>query len=173
VDTAKLRGEIERYLGDFKAEGFSGRQTGGAPQKEVRVPLPEIAIPERQGSIAFHIPSMKVHDVNARDLAGDILGSRESSRLVRVLKKEKALVNSISAYALTPKEPGIMVVSATLDAKNLEAVTQGIMEGIAGLARSPFAEELERAKVHIESASVEKRFVARARQLRADMGRQL
>jgi zinc protease len=154
VDTAKLRGEIERYMGDFKAKGFfRPPRPVEPPQKEVRSALTrDRNSRETRLHVAFHIPSMKGQDVNALDLAGDILGSRESSRLVRVLKKEKALVNSISAYALTPKEPGLMVVSATLDAKNLEAVTQGIMEEIARLAKEPpAAEELERAKVHIES----------------------
>jgi zinc protease len=48
-----------------------------------------------------------------------------------------------------------MVVTATLDAKNLEAVTQGVMEELARLAKEPpSTEELERAKVHIESQHV-------------------
>ncbi len=157
VDTVKLLGEIERYVGDLKAKAFFRPPRPVEPvQKEIRSSLiRDRNSRETRLNIAFHIPSMKGADVNALDLAGDILGSRESSRLVRVLKKEKALVSSISAYALTPKEPGLMVVSATLDAKNLEAVSQGIMEEFARLAKEPpSAEELERAKVHIESQHV-------------------
>ncbi len=63
--------------------------------------------------IAFHIPSMKGNDVNAVDLAADILGARDNSRLVRDLKLNKGIVNSISAYSLTPKEPGLFTISAT------------------------------------------------------------
>jgi zinc protease len=157
VDTAKVKGEIEQYAGGFKPKGFfRPPRSIEPPQKEIRSSLTrDRNARETRLNIAFHIQAMKGPDVNAFDLAGDILGSRESSRLVRVLKKDKALVHSISAYALTPKEPGIMIVSATLDAKNLEAATQGIMQEITRLAKEPpSAEELERAKVHIESQHV-------------------
>ena len=103
--------------------------------------------------IAFHIPSMKGNDVNKLDLAADILGARDDSRLVRILKSEKALVNSISAESLTPKDkPGLMMISATLDAKNLEATTKAVMEELARLAETPpSADELAQARIHIES----------------------
>ncbi|MGB6067288.1 MAG: pitrilysin family protein [Desulfomonilaceae bacterium] len=154
VDSAKLRGEIEHYMDDFKPKGFfRSPRPVEPPQKEIRSSLiRDHNARETRLNIAFHIQSMKGADVNALDLAADVLGSRESSRLVRVLKKEKALVHSISAYSITPKKPGIMAISSTLDAKNLEAATQEIMKELDRLAKEPpSAEELERAKVHIES----------------------
>ncbi len=48
-----------------------------------------------------------------------------------------------------------MILSATLDAKNLETVTQTIMEELARLAeKPPSGEELQEAKTHIESDHV-------------------
>ena len=83
----------------------------------------------------------------------DILGSRESSRLIEVLKKEKQLVNSIQAYAITPRDPGLFVISATLDAKNLEPAVKATMEELRKLAdHPPTSRELERAKINIESS---------------------
>ena len=98
---------------------------------------------------------MKGNDVNALDLVADILGARDDSRLIRILKREKGIVTSISASCVTPKEPGLMIISATLAANNLEAATRDIMEELARLAETPpSAEELEQAKIHIESEQV-------------------
>lgn len=126
VDPDKVRDEAARLTADLKATGFFRPPRAAEPtQKEVRAALlRDRNARETRLNMAFHIPSMQGNDVNALDLVGDLLGSRESSRLIQVLKKEKQLVNSISAYSLTPKEPGLMVVSATLDAKNLEAATR-------------------------------------------------
>ena len=91
--------------------------------------------------MAFHIPSAESFDVNALDLIGDILGGRESSRLVKSLKKDKGIVHSISAYSLTPKDPGLLVVSATLDFANIETVIRSIMEEITRLCKEPPSQE--------------------------------
>lgn len=157
VDTNKLLPELEKLTEWLKPTGFfRPPRAVEPPQKEIRtVSLRDNNSRETRLHMAFHIPAIKANDVNALDLVGDILGARDSSRLVKTLKKDKALVNSISAYALTPKDPGIMVISATLDAQNLEIVTRTIMEEISRLAsENPSKDELERAKVHIESQHI-------------------
>jgi zinc protease len=56
---------------------------------------------------------------------------------------------------MTPKEQGLMIVSATLEAKNLKAATQAVMEELERLAnKPPSAQELREAKIHIESEHV-------------------
>jgi len=157
VDAPVLIKEIERLLVDLKPKGFFRPPRSVEPvQREIRTGVVrDKNSRETRLHIAFHIPSIEGNDVNSLDLASDILGARDSSRLVKVLKKEKGLVNSISAYALTPKDPGLMVVSATLDSKNLEAATQDIMDQLARLSKEPpDLEELERAKTYIESQHV-------------------
>jgi zinc protease len=154
VDAQKLRPEIERLTASIKPVGFFRPPRPVEPvQTGVRSALiRDENAREARLSIAFHIPSIAAANVNALDLASDILGARESSPLVKVVKKEKQLVNSISAYAWTPKRPGLFIISATLDAKNLKATTATITEELARLAKvPPPPDELERAKVHIES----------------------
>ncbi len=157
VNADKLRGEIERMTADLKPAGFFRPARAVEPkQTKIRTALErDKNARETRLHIAFHIPSVKNNDVNALDLTGDILGARESSRLIRVIKQEKKLVHSISAYAFTPKESGLFMIGATLDAKNLEKATRAIVDELALLAKEPpSAEELERAKVHIESQHV-------------------
>ena len=155
VDPAKLRPEIERMTDGFKPSRFvASRRPVEPEQKMLRSALVRDAgTRETHLKIGFHIPSARGTDVNALDVAADILGARESSRLVEVLKKDKQLVNTIYAYSLTPRHPGLFIVSATLDAKNLESATRSIMEEVRKLStRGPTEEELKRAKIHIESS---------------------
>ncbi len=157
VNAENLHKELERMTSDLKPIGLFRTPRPIEPtQNQIRSALErDRNSRETRLNIAFHIPSVKGNDVNALDLAGDLLGQRDNSRLVRVLKKEKGIVNSISAYAYTPKDPGIMIISATLDAKNLETVTKSIMDELDQLGKqSPAPEALERAKVHIESQHI-------------------
>lgn len=154
VDAEELRKKVEQYVGDLPRADFIRAPRPEEPeQKQIRSAL--VRDPnsrEARLKIAFHIPSARGVDVSAIDLAADLLGARESSRLVRVLKKEKRLVNSISVYAATPKQPGLFVVSAGLEGENIKAATKEIMEQIKALAGTPPSrEELERAKINIES----------------------
>ncbi len=157
VDSTKVVKDVEAMTKDLKPTGFFRPPRPSEPaQKAIRSAFErDKNSRETRLNIAFHIPSIEGNDVNALDLAADILGARDSSRLVRLLKKEKGLVNSISSYALTPKEPGLMLISATLDSKNIDAVTKGVMDELTKLAKEPPSEEeLERAKVYIESQHV-------------------
>lgn len=157
VDTSAVLKEVQKLTADLKPTGFFRPPRPVEPvQRDVRTSfIVDKNCRETWLNMAFHIPSAESVDVNALDLIGDILGGRESSRLVKSLKQDKGLVNSISAYSLTPKDPGLMVVSATLDFANIEAVTRAIMEEITQLSKEPPSEEeLQRAKINLESDHV-------------------
>ena len=157
VDTSAVLKEVRKLTADIKPIGFFRPPRPVEPiQNDVRTSfVVDKNSRETRLNMAFHIPSAESVDVNALDLIGDILGGRESSRLVKSLKKDKGLVHSISAYSLTPKNPGLMVVSATLDFANLEIVTRTIMEEINRLSKEPPSEEeLLRAKINLESDHV-------------------
>ncbi len=157
VDPAALKTELERMTADIKPRPVFRHPRALEPiQEDIRtVAVRDNNARETRMHMAFHIPSIKGVDVNALDLTGDILGSRESSRLVTVLKKQKKLVNAISASAMTPKDRGVFVVSANLDAKNIEATVRAVMDELAKLAKeNPAAEELDRAKTSIEAQHI-------------------
>ena len=157
VDTSAIVKEVQKLTADIKPTGFFRPPRPVEPvQNDVRTALVlDKNSRETRLNMAFHIPSAESFDVNALDLIGDILGGRESSRLVKSLKKEKGIVHSISAYSLTPKDPGLLVVSATLDFANIETVTRSIMEEITRLCKDPPSQEdLQRAKINLESDHV-------------------
>ncbi|MGO9116360.1 MAG: M16 family metallopeptidase [Desulfomonilaceae bacterium] len=157
VAPVSVRKDVERFTSDVKPTGFfKAPLPQEPPQEQIRTSVArDSAATETRLSVAFHVPAMKGNDVNALDLVADILGARDDSRLTSALKREKGIVTSISASCVTPKDPGLMIISATLPANNLEAATREIMEELAGLAETPpSAEELEQAKIHIESEQV-------------------
>ncbi|MGO9119584.1 MAG: M16 family metallopeptidase [Desulfomonilaceae bacterium] len=157
VDPDAVKKLAQRFTSDIKPTGFfKVLPPQEPPQDKIRTALVrDRNAAETRLEIGFHIPSMKGNDVNTLDLVADILGAREDSRLQRVLKHEKGLVNSVSVDSLTPKESGLMSISATLEAKKLETTVKAIIEQLADLAeRPPSQEELEQAKIHIESQHV-------------------
>ncbi len=99
VDPVKVSKDVERLTSDVKPTGFFRMPLPQEPpQKQIRsAVLRDANARETRLDIAFHIPPMMGNDVNALDLIADILAARDDSRLVRMLKKEKGLVNSISA----------------------------------------------------------------------------
>jgi zinc protease len=157
VDPDMVRKEVERLTSDVKSTCFVRPSLPQEPvQTEIRTAL--VRDPnaiETRLDLAFHIPSMKGNDINALDLAADILAGREDSRLVRLLKREKNIVNSIFAASFTPKEPGLFSISVTLPSGNLEAATRGVLEELSRLQEAPpTAQELQDARNHIESQHV-------------------
>ncbi len=157
VNTSEVLKEIEKLTSDLKPVGFfRPPRAVESAQKDIRSSfVTDKNSRETRLNIAFHVPQASSIDTNPLDIAADILGGRDSSRLVKSLKMDKRLVHTISVSCITPREPGLMLISATLDSSNLEAATRGIMEEISLLANEPPSfGELERAKVHIESQHV-------------------
>lgn len=154
VDPGKMRDEIVKLAGDSRAVPFFRRPRAVEPvQSEARVAVVKDSnTRETRMKMAFHIPSMSGADVAELEVLAQILGGGDSSRLVKVVKREKQLVHSISASSNTPKEPGVFVISATLDGKNLDEAVKAIMEEVLRVGDKPPSEaELARAKTGVEA----------------------
>jgi zinc protease len=81
-------------------------------------------------------------DLYALDVLADIVGSGASSRLVRVVREQKQLVDGIGCYSHTPAyDAGSFTVTATLDADRLPEAEEAILA------------ELERCRTELVSAA--------------------
>ncbi|MCH8029264.1 MAG: insulinase family protein [Candidatus Dadabacteria bacterium] len=106
-------------------------------------------------SFAFHGTNIKSEDTPVLDVISYILGGGDSSRLYRRVKEEKGLVNNIYTYSYTPMREGLFIISGTLDPERASPAIGEILTETYGLKYSPVStEELERAKVNIESDSI-------------------
>lgn len=156
-DTPMARRQIEALWGDAPR---------GAPVR--LVPRPEeptqtepqaIAgrgdVRELHLSIAFHVPGLVHTDASALDVGAILLGQGDSSRLVREVRRNRQLVTDAYAYAYSPRDPGLLVVGATLPPGQLDTAFDALLDEILRLGREEVTpEELDKAKAIVESDAV-------------------
>jgi len=124
-------------------------------QKEIRSNLTFGNFKETYLQMAVHISSVTHEDTPCLDVLEQILGGGETSRLVQKVKLEKGLVHSISASSYTPKDPGLFIIGATLQAENLERAVGEILKEVNRLIQEGVtAEELYRVRVNVESGLI-------------------
>ena len=124
-------------------------------QKEIRSNLTFGNFKETYLQMVVPISSVTHEDTPGLDVLEQILGGGEASRLVQKVKLEKGLVHSISASSYTPKDPGLFIIGATLQAENLERAVEEILKEVNRLIREGVtAEELYRVRVNVESGLI-------------------
>ena len=153
LDPEALIPELEARLSRIPNRPLPvGKKAVEPPQSAPRVFVQQEDAKEARLKIGFHIPNISDPDVPALDLLAQILGQGRSSRLYSSLRMERRLVNSISAYSMTPKDPGLFLVSSSLEAKDLDRALTGILEEIFRVCFEPVTiQELKKAKAQIES----------------------
>jgi zinc protease len=108
-------------------------------------------------AVAYHVPTYDHDDAYALEVAAEILGGNQSSRLVQTLQREKQLVLSIDAeYAGTSIDPPLFTVSAQ-PAQNVQVVEveAAIWKNIDSLKQQPpSAAELARIKEYLTTTYV-------------------
>ncbi len=153
VDPAKARPLIEKAFLPLPArEGRPAETHAEPPQEETRVKIQEREAKRAYLDLAFHGPSMRDGDVFSWDLLSMVLGNGQTSRLYRHVKDARGLVDSVGASAYTPKDKGVLIVSATGAAdKAKEALREILLQTFRMGAAPPGGQELARAKTSIES----------------------
>lgn len=124
----------------------------------LRVKFAHQAIQESHLSLAWPGTSLHDDDTPAIDLLSVILGSGESARLQRRLRRELGLVNDSYAYAYTPQDRGLFVAGAQVHGEKVaEAMEALATEVFRATHTPPSAAELEKAKTIILAESVYQR----------------
>ena len=141
-------------------------------QKQIKGPrlaVEHMDTEEAYVAMAFNgVPGFSDKDAPIYDVLGAILGEGESSRLVRQLKNRMGLVHTISAYAFTPRLPGLFEIDMSLDPGKLrEALSQVFQELFRLKDEGVLEEELKRAKTRVETDFVyqQERMEGEARKL--------
>ncbi len=100
---------------------------------------------------AFEIPGMNTPDEAGLEVLARLLGGDDASRLYRMFKYEKRLVDDIHVAPMALERTGMFMIGAVLDADNLEAFWKGLAQELAGLSGDSFSEaEIARAKLNLE-----------------------
>ena len=101
-------------------------------------------------AITFHIPNFQHKDQVTLSVISEILYSGKSSRLYKELVDKKRLVNSIYAYNMENKDPGLFIFLATCNpGVKAEDVEKELIKQIELMKNTQVTqEELEKVKVN-------------------------
>ncbi len=153
----RVLAKVKKTFGLFKPQPVpSCAAEGKSPaRKSPAVSVLTKDVNEGYFALAFRIPGFGGEDIPALDVIDELMGGGESSRLFRVVKEEKGIVNSIYSYAYTPLKGGIFAVGGTLKPENAAVAHEEILRMFYGLAEGQIKpSEIEKAKLNIESENV-------------------
>jgi zinc protease len=121
-------------------------------QKKARIKVEKSTFQENFLYLAFRVPNIKHKDIPALDILSLILGQGDSSRLVKELRIEAPIVNSIGASTYSMQDSSLFLVSATYKNENLSKILEGIKSNLLKCISTPFTiEEISKAKINFES----------------------
>jgi predicted Zn-dependent peptidase len=104
-------------------------------------------------AITFHIPNFQDKDQVTLSVISEILYSGKSSRLYKELVDKKHLVNSIYAYNMENKDPGLFIFLATCNpGVKAEVVEKELIKQIELMKNTQVTkEELDKVKINTKS----------------------
>jgi len=104
-------------------------------------------------AITFHIPNFQNKDQITLSVISEILYSGKSSRLYKELIDKKRLVNSVYAYNMENKDPGLFIFLATCNpGVKAQKVEKALIKEIERIKNEPVTkEELEKVKINTKS----------------------
>lgn len=128
------------------------------PQAALRVRGLCDDVQESHLALGFLGPRLLDDDMAAIDVLCVLLGQGESSRLAARVKREQQLVNEAYAYSYTPKDPGLVVVGASLHHDKLAPALEALGAEIRRVRETrPRGTELDKAKAILASEAVYQR----------------
>lgn len=159
-ETEALLQQIEKYFADWTAAESLAKlprhHEGAFHQLRARILREDVK--ETHVALAWQIPGLHHEDIPALDALALVLGGGDSSRLVLETRRNLGLVNDVGVSAYTPRDPGLLFLSASLVPEKLDsALTSLLQETYRMTVESISAAELEKAKVMLLSESAYQR----------------
>jgi len=76
---------------------------------------------------AWHIPELRHPDMAALDVLAVLLGHGRSSRLYQEVREKKGVAHHVDAWTYSPGNPGLLGVSAVMDAEQFTATRDAVL----------------------------------------------
>lgn len=154
IQPSRIMARAKRLFSGYRGNSQQERDLVEPPQPPERPKYEEGYGPIGTSLVLLGYPAPSAHestgDVYAMDVLSFLLGQGSQSRLHRVLVKEKELADTASVGYQTPRQRGLVIVSATGDPKKSEEIRQAILEEIEDVKAGDFTEEeFQRARAHL------------------------
>ena len=149
--------KVKRYFGDIPSGPPVARHTAWVAKRTgTHRVVAQDRVPQARLYKVWNIPQCGAPDVNLLGLAGDVLASGRSSRLVKRLVMDEQIATSVNAGPTTSEIAGEFRITATVKpGGDLAQVEKAIDEELNRfLSAGPTAEELQRAKVQYEAGFI-------------------
>ncbi len=152
-DNKEMKAKVEKQFGRF--ESYKLKKIARKKEKaqtQVRIQVKKAQFEESILHLAWPIPGAAHKDVPALDMLAMILGQGDSSRLVKRMRMDSSMVNSVGTGSFTPKDSGLFSLSATLNQDKMQEVLDNVLiEFERALTELPTADEMRKAIVNLES----------------------
>lgn len=146
-DSEEVAQEIERLFGEALRGAAKRVRPTAHPPPGTTVALERRSFEGHRVDLSWPAAAFQDADATYLDLLAYVLGECESSRLVRQVREESALVDRIDAGVYTPLDRGLFSVGFETDAERLLEATRSIVEETERLRLEPVSEpELRRAR---------------------------
>jgi len=100
---------------------------------------------------AIPVPDMADYQSSTLDVLAHLLGGDNTSLFVRTYKYDRQLVDSIAVMNMGLERLGVFLITAELDAANVQEFWDSLTKDLANLKTTSFTDaELKRAKVNLE-----------------------
>lgn len=156
VDADTIFEKAERLFAPVEDRPLPARpRVPEAPQDGLRFADARMDIQETHLTVAWHGPALADPDTPALDVLTVLLGTGESSRLYRRVKRDAELVTDCYAYAYTPQEPGLVGLGAQVQGQSLRAALAALMKESLRLRYETFLDaEVEKARTIVLSEAI-------------------
>jgi len=160
-DRQHLLARVREAFGDLPPGRATRSRTAEPVQQGLRTTL--LARPFERALVELAWPSVPLSHPDAAylDLLAYLLGTGDSSRLVRRVKEQQGFVDRIDAYSYTPLDPGMSSIDFETDTGRVEDAIAACVREVETLRTVQVSpEELEKARVnfvaneHFERESV-------------------
>jgi zinc protease len=154
INTEKVKELCEKWFSGIPKGEIKKRDLPIEPkQNEPRFLETSAKVPLDSIYKTYHMPGRYQAGFHTCDLISDILGRGKSSRLYSSLVLDKKMFNSISAYVTSSLDPGLLVISGTLNkGENIELANEAINQIVEDL-KTNILDDLELEKVKNQAIS--------------------
>lgn len=155
-ETKKIKKNIYEQFSKFKKVNIQKRvRTKDDLQKNPNIKIANAEFQHTSIYFSWKIPAIQHNDIPALDVLAFILGQGDSSRLVKDLRINKALTNSIGSWTFTPQDKGLFSISMNLHKETIKDAIEQVGETVFEfLKNGPNAEELQKAITNFSSDQV-------------------